>query len=590
MALTPMDKKNIQALFKQPIQNVVYANFFMGRKKAQYQALDVLLYMMDDINMRFKGEYTPKIVARILYHTSMFMNKVLDDDLCLDAILAFNDLYLTYQDFIKEHPDKDDAEVSHYFEEIKEMIDKRKPADMDERLKDHETDKKLTEMRKQLDAMGEEIEKLRKQAESDKHKLQDKTQALSKAQTEIDSLNKALAKAKKDFAVLQGKIQEEDDIILSLKAKIEELEKRCQFVNDVYNKNNAEQKGQIESLQKRIRELEEIKAGRNQNDALWKSRYEVDNHIIRFLLKNDCSIEDLKKYLVRLGVDLDEIDLNAHLHRIKRHLRVTTKGVSAFSPIIGINEEVPPKKEWAFKANSGEIIEMIIISNPLYRTNSDDKTKDLLSLIYDYCTKNNIHYIVSLGSFFWAKPRQKYNLAHIDKYRQLIHKAITDYPYDSQIVNFLQGGHSDQFGFKMGISAIDKLCSHRNDFINLGYNASSLIIPGGNNHKINLFATTANTSSDGINDYLNEYYHGSLAKRNESFLDFIGTTGPSGINLTQAFVAIPSLKSTNGCNAYHVKIFVEAGIHRIMLIPLIVNKEVTPTARITCHKNYVKTK
>ena len=88
--------------------------------------------------------------------------------------------------------------------------------------------------------------------------------------------------------------------------------------------------------------------------------------------------------------------------------------------------------------------------------------------MYDYCINNGRHIIINCGDFFSGR---KPNWAHVSMglFAQF-GRAIEDYPYDQNILNFITFGNHDLAYLKEGIDLSYLLNKERHDLIPIGYN------------------------------------------------------------------------------------------------------------------------
>lgn len=101
--------------------------------------------------------------------------------------------------------------------------------------------------------------------------------------------------------------------------------------------------------------------------------------------------------------------------------------------------------------------------------------------MYDYCIDNNIHIILNCGDFFSGrKPHWKnVKMALLSQFE----RAIKDYPFDSNILNFIIFGNHDMAYFKEGIDLLNLLNKERYDLIPLDYYREKISVK---NEKISL--------------------------------------------------------------------------------------------------------
>lgn len=90
--------------------------------------------------------------------------------------------------------------------------------------------------------------------------------------------------------------------------------------------------------------------------------------------------------------------------------------------------------------------------------------------MYDYCKNNDRHIIINCGDFFsgakpsWTNP----TMALFAQFE----RAIKDYPYDQNILNFIILGNHDMAYVKLGLDLKTMFAKERHDLIPIGHNFS----------------------------------------------------------------------------------------------------------------------
>ena len=141
---------------------------------------------------------------------------------------------------------------------------------------------------------------------------------------------------------------------------------------------------------------------------------------------------------------------------------------------------------------------------------------DYLTLIYNYCKKNDIHIIIHAGDFIdgTSSAFKQY----IKNPTLQVSKAISNYPYDDNILNLVCFGNHDFSAFENGVNIKDKILCQRYDIrpfalgcgiINIGNdifyvkhpidgfkyeNVNNHFILSGHSHKIRIFCDKVYTN------------------------------------------------------------------------------------------------
>ncbi len=123
-------------------------------------------------------------------------------------------------------------------------------------------------------------------------------------------------------------------------------------------------------------------------------------------------------------------------------------------------------------SNDEKDLEFMIISD--LHLGSIYEMPKLLDIIYDYCTKNNIHIILNSGDLVEGEVKESSIL--VPPQKQLDH-ALRVYPLSPSILNFLLlGNHDYSLLMNYGIDILDLIKERREDIIPIGYGEGQILI------------------------------------------------------------------------------------------------------------------
>lgn len=118
-------------------------------------------------------------------------------------------------------------------------------------------------------------------------------------------------------------------------------------------------------------------------------------------------------------------------------------------------------------------LEMVVISDT-HAASVDDRM-DLLTYVYDYCLKNNIHIVLNGGDLVdgtVGKSPKKYTKG-IDQ----VNYFLDNYPLVNNVITFMNlGNHDKSLVDEFGIDLKQVLLARRHDLVPLGYGSNKLRI------------------------------------------------------------------------------------------------------------------
>ena len=131
----------------------------------------------------------------------------------------------------------------------------------------------------------------------------------------------------------------------------------------------------------------------------------------------------------------------------------------------------------------------VIVSSDTHVGNSFQRF-DLLKETYDYCVKHDIHIIFNCGDILNGLLPSKVGSVIIKDYEEQIDFFLKNYPFDSNIINFMLLGNHDKDFFNGGLNLKQILTKNRYDIKILNYEDSLIRVK---NDKIRLIHPIDNT-------------------------------------------------------------------------------------------------
>jgi len=426
--------------------------------------------------------------------------------------------------------------------------------------------------------------KIQKQGNSSIEKIEKYKQQMKELTQRNEILRKKLEKGQKE----KRRIQEEYN----------ELEKKCNIIKKEIEKLNslvAINEEQPES-RKKIDESSCIKSSVNKDF--------VENKLIELIYNKTMSLNQIQEQLAEDKIKLSIADILEKLESLQSKIDLEKREKNG---TLYFKFPIP-------KAKTNTIYNITIKDNcycydmlavaDFHIRDFDDKMHYNMDLMYEYCIKNNIHFIINAGDFFSLKDRvfnSKCKYSSLKEAQVLVEKVITCFPYHQGIYQGIMGGNHDKKGLKYGFDAIENLTQNRDDFIDFGYDNCLLTFEGYNSiicKKCNSIAfhhphrrykeeiTPSGYNIQQLLDYVRPI-DTVLKKNSEIYLDIFGHFHKSGFDPESGICLVPSYNNDRFMNgAWHLKIYFDKdkNIKNIVLIPLIKTNELTKTSEI----NYVK--
>lgn len=504
---------------------------------------------------------------------------------------------------------------------LQELNDKIK--ELEKKIKELENNNQSLEsknkkLEKNETKQKEEIQKLKQELQSlnnEKKKIENiqaNNENIDNLINEINELNKLIEQLKKEKEQLlqtEKKYKDLHEIWSKLKEtyneleiKYAKLEKRFIKQNKKYNEllNNPNQTEE-EKLKQKLNETRDLLRDAKKDYRDLSKEYDsyrqvnkpdvitaedvtnrhIRDIIIENLFTNNYNIHKLINILKNKGYEITTNDLYKQLNIIKKEIKIITTEYSTKGPIFGIDKKFQKGCELNIKLPYNQTSNILILSNTLLNRNVEE-LKKLFNDIYDYCIKNNINYIFSIGNLFDIKS----NLLSISEFKNIqkqLELVIENYPTESSINNILLGGSNDLILVNHGLNPLEYLANERIDFYNLGYKNGQITFSSPENRILlseSDISLKESNQRDKILEYLNNYKYKYLLK-------ILGSNYSSVIDTTNNFITVPPLYNSeilNGGIELNLSMNSNGEIKEIRCIPLIIDDILIPTSHIYLKK------
>lgn len=595
MALTMIDIVQINKALNYSIDKVSVDDFYTFDKKSTASLEDVLDYLTKILVKLFESNDTnTKKMCKLIYHIKVFTTECFKADKTVDPelFIKLQNIIDTYENF--EGPKED---IQDKMDEFITFLQDNNPLSQGQDLKvlqQLKTDKdnllkKIEELEATISELTKEINHLTKVSLKNKKEVE-KTKANNikndNNYTELKNDNKRLSE---HISELEAKINLLEQKILRLNEQITELEKKLKDKDSYYDniiKNLREELAKkaktIETHKATIEEYAKEKKQQEDEELRVKNQEQKDNFIceviINALLSSKHKLNDLKKILASLKINITDNELNYYLNIVKTkfNIKPTFRNGAAYYEI---NKKPNTSEILNIDMVGNEEINFLVLSNMYLSTFTTNQRKDIDSL-YNYCIKNNINYIINLGNIFDFTLAKTPTFSDIGRFEELLNNILYKYPTDPSIYNFMLGGTIEESILSLGLNPIELLATSRSDFINLGYINATLVL-GKNSLKNYILLHSSE-------------YNGSIILPNKNtanspYINLIAGDKAS-INLSLNSATTPSFSSDSLVRAFHMKVNFDPNkkINNIIFMPLIIDKKIVHTSSI--HYTKYKTK
>ena len=367
-------------------------------------------------------------------------------------------------------------------------------------------------------------------------------------------LEKSLGKAEEKASSLNKRIDELALKILDLNNTVERLTSENERLRQDVIDTKVE-------LQKTKEELK-TKSEEMSNISLTSSKEEIiDAFILEQLFTRKMTLDNIMNALEDKGFDISKDEVLESLKRINNTVNV--KPVIGFTKKYGIVE--PPVRTNA-KLNyskQGNTLDIVFLSDYHYDASGHTPyLQDKLDSVYNYCAKNNITNIVTLGDLIDNKNiPAEFNKENFELVKQFIKDFDKILPYDVGVKHFILGGNHDRAFLKYGIDPIEELSFSREDTIPLGYSDAYIYFGGkdvlGLHHEgVPRESSMPDHLASGKEtvSYINKAYDNARVNPAERYLDLFGHFHKARVDFVNSYGIVPSINNDrNNDGAWHLK-------------------------------------
>ena len=586
MALTALDKMNINKYLKEHAMGDIYFGDMrntLGKRKNVVSDCEFLDYFTEYVAQVFRKDekLSVKHVAKVVSCVSAILGWVHEEnqnvsDETLDKIRSFKEFYEEYLE--RTGTEKDLDLYDNYIVDAVERVNELYPSEVvSESVSKYIT--KVAELEVVIKRMEKDInEAIRQnallQAEKDK-----KTE-------KIDSLNETVRELEKDVRDKAKSILELSDSVASLEGRIAELSEALQAAESL-NLELGSFKEQYEALVVEVERLqgvidEDIKA--KTREAKIKAKHtNMEALMYQALLFDRINVDGLVRHLKERKISTDRSEVVEVLSGMKK---VITLDNSRFSTQPSYKVVQPVLREdgvFEIDVPFGCKHYDVLLTSDMHIREMDGRVLRGYDAMLDYCSKNNINLVLSLGDFFNGMSANSLEYEHAVQNYEVVEDAISKIPRQDGLYHAVLGGNHDKNIARYGFDPIKMLSDARSDFIDLGYTHSTVTLNSPTNylgcfdiHHPDDFEFPVDVNDDGIDlAFMNEYLDGIYSKqgrsRDDSYIDILGHTHRSQFNYPGGYCYIPEyIDGASKRGACHLRIYFDedTDIKYMVFMPL----------------------
>lgn len=597
MTITTVDKTKINKYLKEHnVNELSYLDMCdtIG-KRGKIKDIEFLEYFTECIIREFNKsvKISTNNVTKIISFIDFFLKKIKDNN---EEIPEDNlDKIRNIKEFYEEYLTKNNLEIDQEFNEnvINELL-----KTVNELYPSETQFESAAKYIIKIENLETELKKLKKELAEITKSYYNLEKSLNQKQNKIESINA-------ENTDLENKIENKDKVITKLveqteklKAKIFELENtiiKLKNENTDLSQHKEQWKTlsiEIEKLKVQIENANELK---KEAEDLKVKKSKIESLIYQKLLYEKATIDDILDFVKQSGIATNKDEITELLKKVRKTINV---GSSSFSLSPTYKIEAPRIiKNGHFSINipKGCNYYDIMLVSDFHLENINDKVINGIDILNNYCVKNGISLILNLGDFYHGSSGKPLDYENAIYNYSIIEKTISSIPKDDGIYHAILGGNHDKSIIKYGYDPLKLLSEEREDFINLGYIHSSIILKGPNDivgsfdlHHPHTFDFSIKLSNDGmdtsnLNKYLNEIYTKQCRSREDSYIDIFGHTHKSQFNYPDSYCFIPSYFENGAC---HLRIYIddEKQIKYMIFFPLSLSNKLIKNNEIVYQK------
>lgn len=571
MALTPLDKMNINKYLKEHAMGDIYFGNMreaLGRRKNCVSDVEFLDYFTEYVasDLRKNEKVSIKHLTKVVSCVEAILGWVHEEgqnvtDETLDKIRSFKEFY---DDYLKRTGiERDTVFYETMLGSVVDVVNELYPSEVqNESVSKYIT--KIAELEVTIKKMEKDIQEAVRQnalLQAERDKKADRVDSLT---DDVNSLEKDVRSKAKQLLELSG-------TITSLEGRITELSEALETANAL-NLELGSFKEKYEDLVSEVERLqgvidEDIKA-RTAEANLKMKHSDMAALMYQKLLFDRVNVDDLVSYLKGKKVSTDRSEVIEVINGMKK---IVTLDNSRFSTQPSYKIVQPTLREdgvFEIDVPRGCKHFDVMLASDMHIREMDGRVLRGYDAMLDYCAKNNINLVLNLGDFYNGIGSHSLEYEHAVQNYGVVEQAIEKIPRQDGLYHAVLGGNHDKNIARYGFDPIKMMADNRDDFIDLGYTHSTIKLNSPTNYlgcfdiyHPDDFEFPIDVDDDGIdlefmNGYLENIYARQGRNRNDSYIDIFGHTHRSHFNYPGGYCYIPEyIDAASKRGACHLRIY-----------------------------------
>lgn len=601
MAITAVDKNKINKYLKEHSIGDLY---YLGMcdalgKRGKISDAEFLEYFTDCVVSEFgkSDKISINHLSKIILVIESFLGWMHESgseikENALDKIRSFKDFYEDYLNRTGFDVDLDFTD--NYIGALLNTINELYPCE--------EKSESVTKYINRIAELDEHIVELKKK-HAELTKLYGNLKAsYTKKSNKVDALNKVIIDLKSNIGDSEEEITRLNEIIESLNVRISELEtaySQAQEENAVlapYKEQCEILSTEVETLRKTI--ADGIKAEEKASDLKVKQS-KIEALIYQKLLFERITIDEILQYVKEQGFSTNKDEVSYLLKNIRSKINVDDSCFSLSPMYKIIAPNILENGQFSVNVPNGCKYYDIMLVADLHIEDLNPKVLTGFDVLTDYCVKNGVPLVLHLGDFYEGIGYNYFDYENAIKNYNLVEQSIALIPKVDGIYHATLGGNHDKNITKYGFDPIGFLTSEREDFINLGYTHSTVVLNNSSNvlgkfdiHHPDIFKFPTSLDDNGIDiseihEYLSGVYSEQSRSRDDSYIDIFGHIHKNQINYPDSYCFISQyFDGKSRKSATHLRIYFDddTSIKYMIFMPLGGTSQLTKNNEIVYQK------
>lgn len=600
MSITAVDKIKINKYLKEcSIDYLSYLDMCdaLG-KRGKISHHEFLDYFTDYVVSEFRknDKISIKNLTKVVSIVQSFLVWMDDSEIqiseeTLDKIRSFKELYEEYlvRSGVEENLNFKNDYIEHVLKTVNDLYPSEKSGESVSKYINRigELEEDVKKLNQQLSGVSSDYEQLVKSYDKKSTAFAELKEKTKRLKDDLKSKNKEILSLYNRLEDLTGQIDEMGDSLSTCKGEISRLTV-CEAELSIENA----------LLRESLRHEEFSKA---KSTDLQTKQLRIQELLYQKLLSERVSINGLLEYVQSSGISSDVNEIQGLLNRMGNKLNIDN-GFFSVRPMYQIVQPnlLRDGKFLISIPNDCRHFDVMVVSD-FHIVDFNNMVLKYTNELNDYCVKNGINLILNLGDFYDGVGGKFLNYESAVNNYNIIEQTVDLYPKADGLYHAILGGNHDMNISNYGYDPVRILAEAREDFINLGYIHSTILLNGSlgevgsfDIHHPYFFGWSVNMSDDGIDmkkvtSYLDGVYSKQNRDRSDSYIDIFGHIHRSQFNVLGAYCYVPPYFK-NGASHFRFYFDENTRIKYMVCMPLVFgsDKKLTKTNEIIYQKKLDK--